>query len=109
MITGYTTVWYESYGGVSGFAVGISVGGALQIIAQTLGYIFIRKGMVWPHMWCMAFVFFGGCLIPAVMRFPEYLPGDVNMIGTSWMYYCWIFPMFAMVMWAWAMKRNYWI
>jgi hypothetical protein len=98
-ILGFTTVWHYKYGGVTGFSVGISIGGTLQLFCTVRGFFAIRryKAMGGPpplsgydkidddiraaydkerarllniHITSMVALFFGGCLIPALMRLP---------------------------------------
>ena len=68
VVTGYVTVWYESWDPDQlGRSIGISVGGACQLIGQVTGVFFVRYHRVmWLHIWSMSAVFFCGCIIPGL-------------------------------------------
>lgn len=89
-VLGLLTAWHERYRGATGFAVGISVGGTLQVLAQGLAVHAVRRGNIRRHIVCNHFVFFGGCLIPAVMRLPVLLGVDLS---SSWESFSWVFPL----------------
>eukprot|EP00834_Sanchytrium_tribonematis_P006326 NODE_456_length_7225_cov_1.202498.p5 type:complete len:220 gc:universal NODE_456_length_7225_cov_1.202498:6466-7125(+) len=90
-ISGFIVVWHDKYGQLdSGFSIGISIGGALQLISQTMGYIAIKRNKIKQHSRWMIFFFFGGCLIPAFMRLDQMVNSH---FGASWPMYCWIFPL----------------
>lgn len=51
-------------------------------------------GYMTAHKAHMTFFFFGGCLIPAFIRFPA-LTDTEAIFGEYWPFYCWILPIFA--------------
>jgi hypothetical protein len=102
---GYLTVWWERYNpNTTGFNIGISIGGALQVIFQVVGYLAIKKWNVARHSSAMQVVFFGGCCIPAMMRVPELIGADLGV----WTTYSWIFPLVLLFLSVKASKRNSW-
>ena len=137
-ILGFITVWYLEYEGASGFAIGISIGGVLQLWASGMGWYHIRKYLEYKkqldtdddlsmelsevriidiqnkmkkhinaHIRFMTFFFFGGCLIPAVMRLPQ-MTGTVDIVGTSFSMYSWIFPLFGAILFIRAVTKDSW-
>ncbi|KAJ3122295.1 hypothetical protein HK098_002963 [Nowakowskiella sp. JEL0407] len=96
VISGFYTAWVERYSQSNmGFRIGISIGGGMQIISQIIGYYAIKKKpknirlhLVWMHG-----LFFGGCLIPAMMRLPTIFGASET---PSWWYY--VSPVIALVM-----------
>ncbi|KAJ3303906.1 hypothetical protein HDV03_003379 [Kappamyces sp. JEL0829] len=94
-ICGFLIVWVKktsSQDGASfgvGFSIGISVGGVLQVLAQFMGFYYIKRGLVQKHKYCMHGAFFGGCLIPAIMRLPHLIGVDIP----SWYYWCYAIPL----------------
>ena len=70
VITGFVTVWYENWtGSATGFGIGISVGGALQVVFQLLGhYMILFRKSITGHYFSMGFVFYLGCLGPGTME-----------------------------------------
>ena len=102
-ITGFVTAWYERYVGVTSFIIfGITIGGTVQLICPFFGLYYIKRGNIKMHMMCMNAVFFGGCLIPAMLRLPYFskLP--------YWSGYCMIFNL-GLGLCSWfAMRRKSW-
>ena len=94
----------------------------MQLFAQTVGLYHIRpsyfslitsllgikdpKQDVQGHKFNMHAVFFGGCLIPAVMRFPA-LIGLQN--PSAWNSYAWAIPLLIGSLSLYALKRGSWI
>ncbi|OQR97974.1 hypothetical protein ACHHYP_09370 [Achlya hypogyna] len=73
---GFYAAWWERYDTSNlGFTIGVSVGGCLQLVAQTAGWYFIRQRNVLKHQKAMYSVFFYGCLIPMWLRFPNLVFG----------------------------------
>ncbi|KAF0708648.1 hypothetical protein As57867_006262, partial [Aphanomyces stellatus] len=82
---GAVAVWWERYNGDLPFAIGITVGGVLQVGAQLYGWYQIRKHKdVTKHKRAMLLVFFYGCLIPMWMRFVVLVAGPYK--NEPWIY-----------------------
>ncbi|EQC29330.1 hypothetical protein SDRG_12999 [Saprolegnia diclina VS20] len=72
--SGFYAAWVERYNPNNvGFSIGISIGGALQLAAQALGWYYVRQNDIPKHQVFMSAVFFHGCCIPLWMRFPRFV------------------------------------
>ncbi|KDO22332.1 hypothetical protein SPRG_12793 [Saprolegnia parasitica CBS 223.65] len=81
-LAGFYTAWVERYNPNNmGFSIGISIGGALQLGAQALGWYFVRRNDIPKHQLFMSVVFFYGCCIPLWMRFPHFV---LNVAVPDW-------------------------
>jgi hypothetical protein len=101
VIAGCLTAYYERYPGhVTPFIIAVTIGGAMQVISQIAGFIYIKqyqltgkKSYLNEHIGWMTGVFYGGCLIPAFLRLPE-------MFGKRWQpwsYFAFVFPLIMLI------------
>ncbi|KAJ3122131.1 hypothetical protein HK098_003110 [Nowakowskiella sp. JEL0407] len=106
VITGFYAAWVERYNAAnSGFRIGISIGGGMQILSQIVGYYAVKKTpknirlhLVWMHG-----LFFGGCLIPAMLRLPSMF--GATETPTWWFFVAPVISLVMMVLSIWAHLR----
>lgn len=88
-VFGMLTAWH-AHQGAAAFAIVLSIGGTLQVLAQGLAVYFVRRGEIRHHIVCNHFVFFGGCLVPAAVRLPLLLGISLTH---NWVPFSWLFPL----------------
>ncbi|KAI9339340.1 hypothetical protein BDR26DRAFT_862259 [Obelidium mucronatum] len=106
-VVGAIKVWNGSYS--KRFAIGLTIGGAISIVSMTIALIAITRKPrtalhVTVHRFAMTMMFFGGCLIPAVVNFPRQF--STRSENSTFAFYGWIFPLVVGLLHLWAVKRK---
>jgi hypothetical protein len=103
VISGFITTFYERYEGTfDASRIGLIVAGIAQLVTQVIGHLKIRPsllGLKWKkdvqaHAGWMHGLFYGACLIPALIRIPQMFGFQLNV----WPTFGWVFGIFVQIL-----------